>query len=756
MNNIFHLIQEKQDALMKKEIDEIDRLRDKENKIVDSSQSFIGDDYEQLHHSVFNERRSSYDQVSAAHNNLNYSVGRDDGKRGHSRLHYQGYYNINNNGGGIIDDPSILHVRKGIVMMPIEMTIPETSPSATAANDSLSTSSSPVVAAPALSMKQSRIALYAAFPPPPPSTQNELLVGNDEYELKQVKQRLEQYSGFHGAVGASSSTLFGQGISETLFSLHYRFPTLLSVPSMRRNSLRKSQYAIGSLNYNILFGPTTNLSLGGTLSSLNGKAKVHLCISNPFLDANNNSDVEHKEKGILHLHPLRRNYRISISSRHFFASNPIFVHFMTYITPIRRHNQFFNVVVQLQNPNDQKGLRRSNIEDISRPKITLCAGYGVPSLGGNDLLMSQLSSDVYSPDFGIDSHLTNSMCGSYGARVKLELEQTLPSSQVRHCTAQYHHVGRALSLGIMSTRTFASSRLASAGIGIRYTFGNIFKLNSEWWSKGVTSLLWQIQHGETRIVVPITILGSQTTRDSIFRFCYASVASIIVDILIGELLCDEMSNLRLNFMKLVLGEESVLKAYSSLVDRDNATKANVDKAHWLRMQMISKAREVALRQCDLMKRHAKNTMRNEEQKDGLVILNAVYGVMDKDTGKWIQTSDESDSKFHIMDATTQLQFWTESSALHMSAVSKRHCLGFYDVLACVSEDDWRRPEVGCTQKSSGDVSNNSPKQWLRNFFGMRNSVDNKRDLVAALLVEYKWAGRIYNKRFADDEAIDLP
>jgi len=105
-----------------------------------------------------------------------------------------------------------------------------------------------------------------------------------------------------------------------------------------------------------------------------------------------------------------------------------------------------------------------------------------------------------------------------------------------------------------------------------------------------------------------------------------------------------------------------------------------------------------------------------------------------------------------MNATTQLQFWTESSALHMSSVSKQHCLGFYDVLACVSEEDWRKPEV-----DSKDASKQGLLQRLRNGLGISNSKDNsRRDLVAALQVRYKWAGQEFVKIFHDEDAVDLP
>ena len=79
-------------------------------------------------------------------------------------------------------------------------------------------------------------------------------------------------------------------------------------------------------------------------------------------------------------------------------------------------------------------------------------------------------------------------------------------------------------------------------------------------------------------------------------------------------------------------------------------------------------------------------------------------------------------------------------------------LSDYDVLACVSEEDWRKPVV-----DSKDASNPGLLQRLRSIVGMSNSKDNnKRDLVAALKVRYKWAGREFVKTFHDEDAVDLP
>jgi hypothetical protein len=705
---------EEHEKLVRKEIDEID-----------NSNINHDDDV------VFQERE--YGQV-ATHHTSNYSAA--GGPYRQRRRRRTRYHHIE--GGG--SNAASHHIKRGVIMMPIDMTIPERSsfpPSSSNTTNSIST--------PTYSMKQSRVSLYAAFPPPPPiinrgSTNNNSGQYENETMIKQAKKRLKQYSGFHGAVGTNSESFFGQGYSETMLSLNYRFPTLFSIPSLRHNSnncfTRRNvdhyhQHLVGGLNYNILFGPMTYMSLGGTLSSLDGTTNVHVGVTHPFHDTDHvNPGLKGGEKrDILHLHPKRRGYTISMT-RDFIAANPLRVHLITNITPSIWYNPYFNLTIIPYN-------QVMNEVTTSRPKVSFCAEYGQPF---QSLWMSLPSS---SSDCGVERDLVSGSNG--GASVKLDVEQALSSSEACQCSIQYNHVGQALSLGTIFTRTFDSSKLTSVGVGIRHTFGNIFKYRDG----GLTSWLFKIQRGETRMVVPITIYPTaETTWDSIIRLLYATMASIVVDTLVKELICNELSNLRLSFLKFVMGEESV-KLYSQDIDsRYNAKRALENETRLLQLQMITNAREEALRQSALMKRQASNAMKREEQQAGLVIINAVYGVMDNDTGEFIDVN--STSKFHMMDATTQLQFWTESSALHMAAVSKKHCLGFYDVMAFVSEDDWK-------QSSSEEVSDEAlPMKWLKKIVGMSNPVQNRRDLVAVLQIKYKWDGHVHNKLFYDEEAIDLP
>ena len=727
-------------------VDEITRAIQEQDKLLHNKTSANEFHYTASSDGI-TEDELSYNQVVSS---ISHSLHNDSKKRRQQRN------STASSNGGLID-PTVCHVKRGVIMMPIEMTIPN--------NGNIESADSSAAATPSYTMTESNVALYAAFPPPFPMNKNECVtdIDSDEYMRNQAGQRFIQYSGFYGAAGSTSATKFRQGFAETLLSLNYRFPALLPIPtpSLQRRSRQSFTDAlvVGDVHSNLQFGSTSQLSLGGTLSSLDGTSHLRIDVSNPFTDTYHKTNSKRRrDMSILQLYPRRRDCTLSASRDLVVFAQPLSVHLMTKVSPATRYGRFqlgyFNfMVTSLQDATIEN---TSGKEAISKSKVSLCIGYGEPSPGGEALRTSQLitSSHVHSRDCGIDmrkSDLTRSGSCSGGARIALDLEQPVSPSQTCQSTIEYHHTGNALSLGTMLMRTSATSKLASIGVGIRHTFANIFNFGSQWWTNGVTSWIFQIQRGETRIVVPITIHpNAVTTWESFLRLSYASLATIVVDTLVSELLCDEISKLRLKFLSFLLGEESVMSSRALLTDRLDKIKAREEESSSLRMQLMSKAREEALRQTELMKRQAKKTVKKEEQQDGLVILNAVYGVLDNETGEWLKASTKSTSNMHMMDATTQLQFWTESSALHMSSVSKQHCLGFYDVLSCVSEEDWTKQDSSKKDATPGII------QRMKNILELRKHAEDRRDLVAVLRVRYKWAGQEFVKVFNDEDKIDLP
>ena len=78
------------------------------------------------------------------------------------------------------------------------------------------------------------------------------------------------------------------------------------------------------------------------------------------------------------------------------------------------------------------------------------------------------------------------------------------------------------------------------------------------------------------------------------------------------------------------------------------------------LRNITKLREDAMLQRDLMTRQAKRRKREEQEKDGLLIQKALYQAVGGDT--W--------------EVTIPLQFWVSHSSLNLPPVSKSEFLGF--------------------------------------------------------------------------------
>mmetsp|Transcript_33552 Transcript_33552/g.70547 ORF Transcript_33552/g.70547 Transcript_33552/m.70547 type:complete len:473 (+) Transcript_33552:789-2207(+) len=396
----------------------------------------------------------------------------------------------------------------------------------------------------------------------------------------------------------------------------------------------------------------------------------------------------------------------------------------------------------------------------------------------------------------------------YPANLKLDVAHDLfsPSRSCR-TTLEYHHGNdRSLSLGTLITRTFRSSNFSRLGFGIRHAFR--FHPNTTFHNNnkqgllqtilgGNTSWLFQLERGDVRFAVPISISPRAATAwDSLARLCHASLASAVLDVLVGELLCGVTSDLRLSFLRMVLGEETMRDSNLAFDDDDDDARKigrERDEERW-RRRRFDEARMESSRQVNLMMRQANVATKKEKERGGLVIVKAAYGVMDDATREWARRSrsrrprrrdaensgtadddaDEDSPRQHVMDATTQLRFWVVDSSLRLPAVSKKHMLGFYDALGFVSEEEWSMMDddvpFGTTDEKECDDDNNSGggggcatvtrtlSKWWKTLRWMAppRVVEKKRDLVVVLTVRYEWDGRMYDVMFRDEEAVDLP
>jgi len=229
------------------------------------------------------------------------------------------------------------------------------------------------------------------------------------------------------------------------------------------------------------------------------------------------------------------------------------------------------------------------------------------------------------------------------------------------------------------------------------------------------------------------------------------MTSIVFDIIVSELLCGVTSKLRLRFLKILLGKEMNDKA--SLSYQSDIEKEQGEKENWLLQEQLFKVKEHTARQVYLMAKQANAATKREEEQGGLVIVKAVYGVMDNTSRQWIQYRDTKTNKMmnHTMKATTQLQFWVINSSLHLPAVSKKHMLGFFDLLAFVSDDEW---EMQPTNQKEGNTRIHSFQEWWKEM--LVGTKQKRRDLVVVLSIQYKWNNKLYQVMYHDNEAVDLP
>lgn len=442
-----------------------------------------------------------------------------------------------------------------------------------------------------------------------------------------------------------------------------------------------------------------------------------------------------------------------------------------------------------------------------RPYFTLCLGYGVPPVsstsaemqlnGANFASSDSMAVPLYN-DYYYRTASDSSRKGGAGvvvvpassmysaANLKLNVEQRLPSSSrsssssssIWHGTIEYLHAGRVLTFGTMMTRSFATSKFSRLGVGIRQSFfGNVLQhggsLDRPWWgwlaeAGCATSWLFQLERGGVRLLVPVTFGGGSTMiastwRTSLIGLIFASLASVVADVLACELFCGITSRLRLRFLSLLLGEEYVN-------NRENDDHGDDDE-HWLEEQ-LSKVKEDAMCQVHLMEQQARAMAKKEEETGGLVIVKAVYGVMDNESRLWLSRRNRRGSEdvlyvnnYYTMDATTQLQFWVANSALQLPALSKKHLLGFYDVMAYVGEDGWVAVKDDDDRAEFNQINSirsvqtgfvQLMKKWWKGTHRFGYKTMKQRDLKVVLSIRFKLEDKLYDVIFDDEQAIELP
>jgi hypothetical protein len=151
---------------------------------------------------------------------------------------------------------------------------------------------------------------------------------------------------------------------------------------------------------------------------------------------------------------------------------------------------------------------------------------------------------------------------------------------------------------------------------------------------------------------------------------------------------------------------------------------------------VRKQKEDAELQRDLMLRQAKRKKRDEEEKEGLVIHEAVYRVVGGD----------------VWDATAQLQFWVTQSSLNLPAMSKQELLGFYDITAGRKKDDNSKTSLVESSWWRGAWDD----LWDATTTDSKSKPTLKKGAVPTLTVRYDFKGQQYQMTVKDHETLLLP
>ena len=247
------------------------------------------------------------------------------------------------------------------------------------------------------------------------------------------------------------------------------------------------------------------------------------------------------------------------------------------------------------------------------------------------------------------------------------------------------------------------------------------------------SWLFQWRKGDFSINVPIrlsTVLFGTTAAETISFWKVASTSyitfvSCVIDCIIGDV---------------------IQQTIHQVITASSSTNNHVNEKS---LTLHQKLRKDAEQQKELMKRKAMINKRNEDEKDGLVIVNAMYGLMadiQKYDGKENEIDDDGEK---VLDVSVQLQFWVNDSKLVLTSNSKSQMIGFYDV-TMGSLSTLMRKEGGNEQGSMGLYS-----LW-KNLLHDDNIERRSSYALPYLMVRYKFNGVLYDIQIRDDEAATLP
>lgn len=200
--------------------------------------------------------------------------------------------------------------------------------------------------------------------------------------------------------------------------------------------------------------------------------------------------------------------------------------------------------------------------------------------------------------------------------------------------------------------------------------------------------VWELSYSNSSFKVPIPVLhlGTITNPSAYYaEKLYYGMYCLLVQSMAADILQEEDKTLEQR------GDEETTKKL--VADLSN-----------------KKTKQDGLKQLTMMESIAEQKVYEEQQRSGLVILQATY---------WLEQYSGVEMQVATMDATRQLQFWVSGGKLSLPAIPKSSLLGFYDlqtelgVAVKKSKWDWRIWRRWTRRKTHPEPTKGAPKLRIR-------------------------------------------
>ena len=250
------------------------------------------------------------------------------------------------------------------------------------------------------------------------------------------------------------------------------------------------------------------------------------------------------------------------------------------------------------------------------------------------------------------------------------------------------------------------SQIATVGLGWR-----LFSTRGLEWV-----ITWT--RGNAVIRIPIVVSKGLAANATIGQTMYFSVISYIIQQYTAEM-----------WGWIVIGD-----------DNDVSDEADAPMAV-VQAQNLTMARRDAAIQKELMARQASRKTKNEAERDGLIIKDAIYSIRNGD--EW--------------NVTIPLQFWVSNSTLKLPARRKSELLGFYDIVTSMKNNSTLSVNSSNRRRRKSSWSD----VWNDLFDWTPKDVLLRRKAAAelpspTLTVSYEFKNQSYQITVKDSEELRLP